>query len=309
MLHPIRFSLLLALIVAIAATAGESAAGCKKGHRGLTILSSASNRGEVKDCGCKKNPKGGLARRVELIDSLRAASDGLLLVDAGDYIHPLAEKGERLNWFILETMGEMGYDAMTLGELELYRGPDYVRSILEQTPVPVTLANVRFADASPIGERFIRREIDDLRCAIVGLVAGEFADREKTLGEIGFQVEDPVAVATELVAELATEVDLVVVLAHMPSEEARLLVESVPGIDVVVLGHYSGTGAATEIGNAVVVKPGQRGQYIGETRICLDSQNEVASYEGASVAVDVELIAENSEVANELAALETTAGD
>ena len=65
-------------------------------------------------------------------------------MDAGDYAHPTQTHEDRENWFVLRTMGEMHYDAMTLGELELLRGPSYVKSIIDSTKVPLALANVRW---------------------------------------------------------------------------------------------------------------------------------------------------------------------
>jgi 2',3'-cyclic-nucleotide 2'-phosphodiesterase (5'-nucleotidase family) len=301
---------LLSLVVALAVAGSDSQAACRSGNVELTILSSTASRGEVKDCGCKTQPKGGLARRVGLVDSLRARSGELLLIDAGDYIHPVHERGDQLNWFILETMGEMGYDAMTLGELELLRGADYVRSILDATRVPITLANARFADTGkPVGELFLIRQRLQVRCAVIGLISEEFSNQESSFNAVGFRVDDPVSVAAKLVPEVGADADLVVVLAHMVVEEATRLAEAVPGIDLIVLGHRPGTGAPIEVGETLLVKPGQRGQYVGETRIVLDPANEIVSYVGESVAVDVALITENSRVAGELEELEAVAAD
>jgi hypothetical protein len=45
----------------------------------LLVLATGSNRGEVEQCGCKTNPKGGLARRAALIDAPQRCRAGSAL--------------------------------------------------------------------------------------------------------------------------------------------------------------------------------------------------------------------------------------
>lgn len=228
----------------------------------------------------------------------------LLLVDAGDYVHPTATHEDRENWFILHAMGEMRYDAMTLGEIELLRGKDYVQSILDSTRVPITLANVRFKGAKQsIAEPFLIRQVKGVTCGIIGLMGQDFGDGKQKFVELGYEVDDPFVVAAKLVPEVRKQADLVIVLAHLGSADAFQLPKAVPGIDVVVFGHYPGVVAPTQVEGAITVRPGQRGQYMGETRMVVTPENKIASYAGEAVTLDVKVVGENPKLAAELRAL------
>lgn len=233
----------------------------------------------------------------------------MLLVDAGDYAHPDLKHEDRENWFILHAMGEMQYDAMTLGELELYRGKDYVESIIDSTKVPLTLANVRFKGAKkPLGEPFLIRQVKGVTCGIIGLMGQDFGEGKQKFVELGYEVDDPFVVAAKLVPEVRKQADLVIVLAHLGSADAFQLPKAVPGIDVIVFGHYPGTVAPTQVEGALTVRPGQRGQYLGETRIVVTPENKIASYSGEAVTLDVKVVGENPKLAAELRALKLAIG-
>ena len=251
--------------------------------RSLTVLATAGNRGELEPCGCSQAQKGGLARRGALVDSLRRASGPAVLFDAGDHTHPEGERDERLNSFIRWAMDSMGYDAMTLGELELGRGAAYVQSILDSTRTPVTLANVRFrSTGKPVGERSLLVRRDATTCGVLGLVGPDLLPTGvDTLAGGGFEVADPVATARELVPELRAKADFVVVLAHLAPGAGRVLGEQVPGVDLVILGHERGplpaaapaetaetAGTAGTTGTAAATAAsGERGQWLSRTRL------------------------------------------
>jgi 5'-nucleotidase len=233
----------------------------------------------------------------------------VLLVDAGDYAHPTLTHEDQENWFILKAMGQMRYDAMTLGELELYRGAKYVQAILDSTRIPVTVANARFtATKTMIGKPYILTSVGDLTYGIIGLIGQDFGEGKEKLVSLGFTVDDPFEIAARMVPEVRKQADLVVVLAHLGSADAFQLPKSVKGIDVVVFGHYPGTVAPTQVEGAVTVRPGQRGQYLGETRVVLSPENKVVSYSGEAVALDVKKIGEEPRIAAELKALKKALG-
>src|SRR6185312_4966683 len=95
--------LAIALVVGISAllAPGDPRAA---GSGETVILATTSNRGEVEQCGCKSNPKGGLARRAALVDSLRGLDPKLLLLDAGGFVHYDKTHEPRFDGFVIEAM-------------------------------------------------------------------------------------------------------------------------------------------------------------------------------------------------------------
>jgi 2',3'-cyclic-nucleotide 2'-phosphodiesterase (5'-nucleotidase family) len=302
-------SLMLAPVLGLCLAVLTAGADPKPGDRELLILATTSTRGEVDHCGCHKAQKGGLTRRVAYVDSMRSTQGPFLLVDAGDYCHPTLTEGVEENRYILASMGKMGYDVMTLGDLELSRGADYVAGILTDTKVPVALGNVIFAkDGKRVGEPIVVRKVGDVTYGIIGLVGKDFGEGASKFEDLGFKIEDPFEVATKLVPEAKKLADFVVVLAHLGSADAFQLPKAVPGIDVVVFGHYPGTVAPTMVEGAVTIRAGQRGQYVGETRIVVNPEKRIVSCSGSAVAMDTKTLREDPATLAELRDLMKTLG-
>lgn len=215
-------------------------------------------------------------------------------------------KEDRFNWFVLDAMEEMQYHAMTLGELELYRGVEYVERIVAESDIPIALANARYTGSGElIGQRTVIHEVRGLRYGIIGLIGQDFGEGIEKFEELGFTIEDPFKVAADLVPAVSAEVDLVVVLAHMGSADTFQLPKQVPGIDLLVFGHYPGTVASTQVEGAVTIRSGQRGQYFGETRVVLNPENEIVSYKGKAIPLTLDRFCEDPRMAADLAQLKS----
>jgi 2',3'-cyclic-nucleotide 2'-phosphodiesterase (5'-nucleotidase family) len=61
--------------------------------------------------------------------------------------------------------------------------------------------------------------------------------------------------------------------------------------------------APSAVEGPLVVRPGQRGQYIGEAKIVVNPENKIVSYSGETVALDVKVVKENPAIAAQRAAL------
>jgi 2',3'-cyclic-nucleotide 2'-phosphodiesterase (5'-nucleotidase family) len=300
MAHIRRLASLGLAILALGLAACPSPAARRSESVELRILSTASGRGDLDDCGCKSHPKGGVSRRAAFIDSLQAKGN-CLIVDGGDFLHPTTTHDDRESWFILRAMGLMGYDAMTLGEIELYRGAKYVAAIADSASaakVSIVLANARYADSGkPVGKPFILKQVGGVTWGIIGLIGQDFGDEKGKFKQAGFLVDDPFAVASKLVPEVRKQADMVMVLAHLAATDAAELPKSVPGIDAIVFGHYPGIVASTQVGSTVTIRPGQRGQYVGETKITVSPENKIVSYSGKAVPLELATIPEEPQIA------------
>lgn len=278
------------------------------GGESIVLLGTTADRGELEPCGCSQAQKGGLARRATLADSIRALGRPVLLVDAGDHTHPASEWDERLNQFQRRAMAEMGYDALTLGELELERGAGYVRAILDSTRVPITLANVRFrATDQPVAPASVTVTRGGTRVAVIGLLAPELAADSTAAAD--FIVEDPVATAAALIPELRRTHQLVIVLAHLTPAAARALPEQVPGIDGVVLGHERNPVAPAKLGSAVTLTSGERGQWLAYARLGVAPGGGVADFDGGVIPLTLSQVRERPDLAAELRALHRRMND
>jgi 2',3'-cyclic-nucleotide 2'-phosphodiesterase (5'-nucleotidase family) len=87
--------------------------------------------------------------------------------------------------------------------------------------------------------------------------------------------------STLVLPEMRSKADLVVALLHVGAGDAKRLLGEVSGIDVAILGHNPGYSFEPEkIGNTVVVRGGERGQYMFALQVTAAAGGGVARYEG-----------------------------
>jgi 2',3'-cyclic-nucleotide 2'-phosphodiesterase (5'-nucleotidase family) len=215
------------------------------------------------------NQSGGFARLQSAITAEKKNNPDALLLDAGDYsMGTPFQTIFRTDSPELRVMGQMGYDAVTLGNHEYdYRASgltDSLRSAVaackagEVLPV-IVQANVSFPakqDGSLTSslaalqqayrdygiKEYTVIEKNGVKIGIFGLV-GKDAASNAPKAEVEFT--DPVENAKRIVSLLKEKenVDLVVCLSHcgtwkdVAESEDQILAKKVPDIDVIISGH------------------------------------------------------------------------
>jgi len=226
------------------------------------------------------DPVRGLARAATIIDSVRSANPGkVVLVDAGDMLQgtPLAYVAARVSPDrrnpIVAAMNVMHYDAATIGNHEFNYGVPYLDSAVAQAAFPMLAANVSRAGRSHAYTAFTIVPRSGVRIAIVGATTpGSDLWDASNLAKARLHVGDVVpAVRASVDRARAEGADVIVVVLHsglnepssydtvstgVPSENvaARVAAE-VPGIDVVVYGHSHRENPGQIIGRTLVIQP------------------------------------------------------
>jgi len=173
-------------------------------------------------------------------------------------------------------MERLGYDAVNVGERDVQRGYAAFLELVGTRSFPFVSANIVRADTkTPVFSPSVVVEADaaaDARRMRIGVIgAVRFNPTFRRPGPDGSEmivVAPREVVATEIERLRATKVDLVVLLAALPREDARRLAQEVPGLDFVV-GSYGGdyTTAKEKQGSTWVVYSGNQGKRLGETRV------------------------------------------
>ena len=219
--------------------------------RGKTIaLVYTSNVGaEYERCGCPVHPLGGLGRRAAEVDKIRAESDGVVSVDAGDLFLPLdeprtgarppaASEVERRARLLASAYARLGVTAFSPGERDLALGAPLLQRVLADAKVPVVSANLFDLRGRPLfaADRLV--DVAGLKIGIFGVTALASEDPRR-LRAWGVEAHDAVTAARAEVASLrARGARVVVALVHAGgAPDNRKLVASVPGVDWAVLGH------------------------------------------------------------------------
>ena len=231
------------------------------------ILYTASLNGNLDGCTCKSQPRAGLVTRAHFLRThfmrTRAAED-TVLVDAGDILDVAAD--DLLAAEILDAYWELGYDAVAVGDQEFSNGLEML--IAYRDRYPLFAHNLALC---PTEDRCLFFSTAPLILTRGGLQIGIFALTTEAVFRFADEaVKEGVKISSaQLAAEgmlerfVEDEVAVSVLLFHGHLEDARVLAEQVPGIDVIVVGHEQQLLEAERLGATVIVSPGEEGNRIG----------------------------------------------
>lgn len=241
-------------------------------------------------------PQRGLSRAATVVDSVRAAHPGrVILVDAGDLLQgsPLGYVAARLDTVgvhpVIAAMNAMRYDAAAIGNHEFNYGIPTLRKALKDATFPFLGANVVHLGrerARPllVPSRIVVRE--GIRVAIVGATTpGSMVwDRQNLAGRL--RMTDVVtAVRREVAAVRRRGADVVTVVMHTglsgetsydttgglpPENVAADVAMRVPGIDLIVFGHSHREVADTTINGVMLQQPRNWAQSVGAATLTVE---------------------------------------
>ena len=216
---------------------------------------------------------GRLEGLAELIESERAMDRPVLLLDAGDtwqdFRTPLAAvwgAEEMVDW-----MNKVRYDAMALGNHDLYWGSDQLAALCERASFPVLCANLRpSAGITPPFTRYTTISIGEQNVLVVGLITSDYLPYPDFPW---LRYVSPATALQNVLGTVSERADLVVAVGHLPVEEAAWIVQSVPGVDVFLTGHsHEATVEPVQVGKTLILQAGEFGQFLGKLRLELDSE-------------------------------------
>ncbi|MGH7572721.1 MAG: 5'-nucleotidase C-terminal domain-containing protein, partial [Gemmatimonadota bacterium] len=239
----------------------------------------------------------GLARVATLVDSIRAAEPNTILVDSGDLL-----QGNPLDYYyglvepapvhpVIRAMNLMGYDAAVLGNHEFNYGLEALARSLEDADFPFLAGNVFVAGTDSLEwPAWTVVERAGVTVGILGLTTPGSAiwDRRHVGGRLDFR--DLVASAERVWPELEAASDVQIAIIHsgmgpgssydeagtgVPEENAgRRLAETLPGLDVVFLGHSHRDVPADTVNGVVFTQAGQWGEALAVAGIVVARESQ-----------------------------------
>lgn len=225
------------------------------------------------------DPVGGMARRATVVRQIREQSAHVLLIDAGD-VHQgclLADafQGEP----DIELMNDIGYVAMGLGNHDLDHGLQTLLQRRDAAFFPILSANLFDARS---GERLLEPytivEQGGIRVALTSLAGPDWPHIVSAELAAALRFADPIETARELIPQLRTQADLVVVLGHQYLKDDYALASAVPGIDVIISAHeHAKLAQPIQIGGTLIVQDYQWGAYLGRLDVAV-SGGRITSY-------------------------------
>lgn len=261
----------------------------------LTIFFGANNQGERNDCGCHKNPLGGLGRRntmlaaltnddnAEIWGSTGKAIGPVFHVDAGDsvFANNTVDRGDAKAQKIakydaasvVSALALGAPDAVAVGENDLVFGADYLKSLTKDAGFPFISANVRLESGELAFPDHVVVERDGVKVAFVGLTR-KHSRRENFFEDRKLEVDAP-RVAAKRTIDALEPVDAIVLLSNLGLMDTEKLLGELRDDHVRVdLAIVSGTGRLTAdpdfAGGVPVMEPLSRGKYVGRADLWLN---------------------------------------
>ncbi len=220
---------------------------------------------------------GGYARRMGLIQKIRAEEKNVLLVDAGDY----SQGTPYFNFFNghveIDALNRMKYDAVGLGNHEFDNGIDSLAGALRKAVFPIVSANydVKNTLLKGLVQPYIITYRDGLKIGIFGLgVNPDGLIFEKNYA--GMKYYDPVKTAKKTACKLKKlkKCDVIICLSHLGSDSTEIaindfkLAKKTRFIDVIIGGHSHTMLENTRTNNAdgkpvIIAQMAKSGLFLG----------------------------------------------
>ncbi|MDR3635724.1 MAG: multiheme c-type cytochrome [Isosphaeraceae bacterium] len=240
------------------------------------LVISGEQDGYLEPCGCTQGQQGGLTRRYDLAERLKAQSWPLALIDLGSLIKdPAGSRGgpeESKFKFMtaLQALSTMNYDALALSAEDLKLGVgevlgQFLNNMGERTKVVV--ANVEVPGFEGNIKPSLRLNAGKARIGVTAVLdpdaLNKLADPEKdTLLKVKTVAESLPGV----LADLEKDTDFQVLMVQGPPELAKTLAEAHPGFDVVVGTSHFDPKEDPELlnqGRTMLISVGKKGKYVG----------------------------------------------
>ncbi|KAI0903212.1 Metallo-dependent phosphatase [Ustulina deusta] len=246
---------------------------------------------------CKKPEKGcygGYARVKTVLDETRPDHPDSLVLNVGDEFQGTLffsfYGGEK----IADTLNQIGFDAMTLGNHEWDRGDDYLGDFLDNLTFPIVSANV-ISDNKKLNSTIKPYHIfEKYGLAIIGATT-ETVPSISSPGE-GTEFTDVVAAVQASINEIrsTTNITRIAAITHIGYEEDQRLAQETSGLQLIMGGHSHTllgdvedaegpypTIKTNKDGDEVFIVTAYRwGEYLGYIDVTYDANGKILAYHG-----------------------------
>ncbi|MGG5317270.1 bifunctional metallophosphatase/5'-nucleotidase [Enterococcus sp. AZ072] len=216
-------------------------------------------------------------------------NQAVITVDLGDFVdrwHPLTEATNgQAN---VELMNQIGYDAATIGNNEgVGNSKDDLNHLYDDANFDVILDNLfdKLTLQAPEWSK-VYKIITTENGTKIGLIAFT-APFPLTYNPNGWDIRQVEDMMPDLIAQLRSQVDVLVLMSHLGISADRSIARAHPEIDVILGSHTHHLFEQGEkIGNVQVAAAGKYGYYVGEVHIYLDDEHQILRTSAHTYATD-----------------------
>ncbi len=240
----------------------------------FTLVVSGQELGYLEPCGCAEGLIGGFPRRDSVLLQLATGGKNLLRIANGNLISDAGRQSALKAEIGFTALKEMEYAAFNVGPRDLLLGIEPLNYFSKTSEIPFLSANL-FQGEERVFQPFTFHTMSfkDLhrQVAIVGITSQQFEIYAENASS-DLILKAPEAALKELIPQLSSECEFIVLLAHAGIDEAKGLAKAFPQIDVIIVGDEKSDALkeAVSIGDTVLLNPGTKGKALGRLDIRWD---------------------------------------
>ncbi|RPB23309.1 Metallo-dependent phosphatase [Terfezia boudieri ATCC MYA-4762] len=240
---------------------------------------------------------GGYARVKEVIDKERPTKEDSLFLNAGDEFQGTLFYSFYGGEKIAETLNQLGFDAMTVGNHEFDGGDDKLAEFLGNLTFPAISANIH-TNNTALASKLVPYKIFPKHKLAIVAVTTETTPGMSRPGP-GTRFEDPLTAIQRTVNEIKgkEKIDRIIALTHIGYDKDIELAKKTKGISLIIGGHShtplgdfpGAVGKYPTIeenldGDEVFIVTAYRwGEYLGYIDIAYDNDGKIVGYSGAPI--------------------------
>jgi 2',3'-cyclic-nucleotide 2'-phosphodiesterase (5'-nucleotidase family) len=183
--------------------------------------------------------RGGFAYLATAVREERARSSASLYLNAGDLVQGTPVSTLYRGLPIYRIANRLGVDVSTLGNHEFDYGWLRIQNFIKAAKFPTVSANVVDGSGALLaGRPYVIKSAGGIRVAVIGVLLGDLVGNLATPDKVGpWHLLPVVETVRKYAAEVLDKSDLIVVLGHIHDEEADAILQQVPAVSVVIVGH------------------------------------------------------------------------
>jgi hypothetical protein len=247
----------------------------------LVLLLTGGGTGRLEMCDCGGPQPGGLARRMGLLASYRAAVANSVTLDVGDafWISPDPVRHE----YLLRGLALLKYDALVMGEQEWITPPGQWQS-LQRPGLPLLSGNVASRTGFPAVADVLRIPAGT-GCVSILSYTPDDAFLLQGPDVLGPLVRGGLDVLAGQVRRQTAAGDAVGVVVHGSDDAARQVATEVDGVDFVIRGHTARTGESADLASGAPIVTIGGPEYVGVLALRIEN-GRVAQLQWRAEVVD-----------------------
>lgn len=193
----------------------------------------------------------------------------IVMVDLGDTLYDQTKINKNSGKDAIQNMNEIGYLAMVLGNDEFNFGQTRIKELEKMANFNFLAANLQ----PQLVDSYIIKEVDGIKVGIFGLVTPATIEKTHADNIKGLTFRDPYQSAAEMVAELSSQTDIIVVLSHLGTDKnseynSQDLARGISGIDIIIDGQSRGDAEKSMlIDGTLIAQAGQYDRNIGMVEV------------------------------------------